>query len=66
MMAVCTNLICVETELGSLHTVQALKENLTATIVYADKRQYHGNESFRQLFHATVLFRSDLVAARAA
>jgi hypothetical protein len=66
MMAVCTNLICVETKIGSLHTVQSLKENLTATIVYADKRQFHDNESFRQLFHATVLFRSDLVAARAA
>lgn len=66
LMAVCTNMIGVNMELGQLATVQNLKDNLAAVVTFADKRQYKNNESFRYLYHALVLFRSDLVAARAA
>lgn len=66
LMAVCTNLINVNLELGELAVVQSLKENLTALVLYADKNQYRENASFRCLYQATVLFRSDLIAARAA
>ena len=65
-MALCTNLIDVNLELGQLTTVQTFKENLTSVIFYADKHQYSGNASFRYLYQTTVLFRSELVAARAA
>jgi len=66
MMAVCTNSIDLNLELGQLTTVQNLKENLTSVVLHADKQQYSGNACFRYLYQATVLFRSDLVAARAA
>lgn len=66
LMAVCTNMIGVNLELGRLSDVQNLKDNLASVMTYADKRQYKHNESFRYLYHAIVLFRSDLVAARAA
>ena len=66
LMAVCTNMIGVNLELGRLSAVQELKDNLASVMTYADKRQYKHNESFRYLYHAIVLFRSDLVAARAA
>lgn len=66
MMAICTNLIDLNLELGQLATVQTLKENLTSVTSYADKQRYSGNASFRYLYQGTLLFRFDLLAARAA
>lgn len=66
LMAISTNLISVNMELGQLATVNNLKDNLTSVISYADLCQFGDDWSFRQLCHATMLFRTDLVAARAA
>lgn len=66
LMAVSTNLISVNMELGQLTKVNHLKENLSSIISFADIYHFNDNKCFRQMCHASMLFRSDLIAARAA
>jgi hypothetical protein len=65
-LAVYTNLISLSQEMGELQAVQCLKQDLAFVLSCAEQQQFYDSISLQYIYQASMLCKSDLVAARAA